>query len=61
MSVQMEWEQVDGIGEAGPGTGQICRAKVPGGWLIFVDCGYGGGSGLTFLPDPQHTWDEEQN
>jgi hypothetical protein len=39
------------------------RAKVPGGWLIFV-FGYDwhqgnsyGFGGLTFYPDPEHDWD----
>ena len=32
------------------------RAKVPGGWLVGV--GYNNTfSGVTFYPDPQHTWD----
>jgi hypothetical protein len=26
------------------------RAKVPGGWLVSS------GSGLTFVPDPNHEW-----
>jgi hypothetical protein len=35
--------------------GQGYRAKVPGGWLVFLwdSCGVG----LTFYPDPQHKWD----
>jgi hypothetical protein len=33
----------------------VLRAKVPGGWLVRV---WGlGGHGLTFYPDPEHTWD----
>jgi len=32
------------------------RAKVPGGWLVSVHWEPGGG-GLTFVPDPNHTWD----
>ena len=31
------------------------RAKVPGGWLVYVAIGSGGG--VTFYPDPNHTWD----
>ena len=31
------------------------RARVPGGWLIFI---YKGGlGGVTFYPDPNHAWD----
>lgn len=36
------------------------RAKVPGGWLVAVWAGtpgdHGMGGGVTFLPDPGHTW-----
>lgn len=31
------------------------RTKVPGGWLILAS--NAAGSGLTFMPDPQHEWD----
>jgi len=30
----------------------LSRAKVPGGWLVTI-----GGSGLAFVPDPDHGWD----
>lgn len=33
----------------------VYRAKVPGGWLVFVY--QDNSSGLTFYPDPQHLWD----
>jgi hypothetical protein len=42
---------------------EINRAKVPGGWLVFVSvqspsrAGESAGSGLTFVPDPEHKWD----
>ena len=32
----------------------VYRAKVPGGWLVLV---IHNTSGLTFYPDPEHTWD----
>ncbi len=32
------------------------RTKVPGGWLVMVAIG-GGQAGLTFYPDPGHSWD----
>lgn len=32
------------------------RAKVPGGWFIFVAVD-GTGTGLAFYPDPEHSWD----
>ena len=31
----------------------IYRAKIPGGWLVAVRPH----DNLTFVPDPQHTWD----
>ena len=31
------------------------RAKVPGGWLVFI-CGNAGMNGTTFYPDPDHKW-----
>ncbi len=31
------------------------RAKVPGGWLVFI-CGNAGMNGATFYPDPDHQW-----
>ena len=34
------------------------RARVPGGWLIFIETpGRGGLCGVTFYPDPNHAWD----
>ena len=36
--------------------GQAQRAKVSGGWLVVV-AGVGEGGGLTFYPDPMHSWD----
>jgi len=34
----------------------VCRARLPGGWLIVVS-GTHGASGAAFYPDPQHLWD----
>jgi hypothetical protein len=44
------WESLESQGV------NVYRAKVPGGWLVFVvhtleSCG------LTFYPDPYHEWD----
>lgn len=35
-------------------VGALLRAKVPGGWIIWIRSDMGG---LTFYPDPQHVWD----
>jgi hypothetical protein len=36
------------------GSYSIARAKVPGGWLVVA-----GNSGVTFYPDPEHSWNGE--
>jgi hypothetical protein len=34
------------------------RARVAGGWLVFIwTPGRGGLGGVTFYPDPDHAWD----
>jgi hypothetical protein len=33
------------------------RARIPGGWLIFIYTQAVGLSGVTFYPDPIHAWD----
>lgn len=51
------WEPIDSID--GPDT--IVRAKVPGGWIICISASERseteGANGVTFVPDPNHTWD----
>lgn len=32
----------------------IARARVPGGWLVYISAV---GNGMTFYPDPNHIWD----
>ncbi len=32
------------------------RAKVPGGWILKVDI-HNSASGITFVPDPDHSWE----
>ena len=49
----IQWEPVPGKGGGTWFTMQ--RAKVPGGWLVHSS--YGTGTGLTFYPDPTHSWD----
>jgi hypothetical protein len=46
--VILYWEEVENEGTRTPHF--LIRAKVPGGWLVKT------GSGLTFLPDPEHEW-----
>lgn len=36
---------------------EVQRAAVPGGWLVRVREYPGEPAGLTFMPDPDHTWD----
>lgn len=50
------WESLKTTCEDQPGNVFIMRrAKVPGGWLLTV--GVGNGGGVTFYPDPKHQWD----
>ncbi len=35
------------------------RAKIPGGWLVYVGDGYHHHGGVTFYPDPGHIWTGE--
>jgi hypothetical protein len=44
---RLRWEDVP------TSHGQLLRAKVPGGWLVSFR------AGLSFYPDPRHTWDGE--
>ena len=41
----------------GDSTQRLDRAKVPGGWLLRIH-GHrrGVGGGITFYPDPSHSW-----
>jgi len=55
-SGRLLWERVENV--SGPGEGY--RAKVPGGWLFAVMTGSGRGSGVTFIPDPEHKWSLQQ-
>ena len=45
----MKWEYIGRI------SGQdVHRAEVPGGWLVAII--QTDGCGITFYPDPNHTW-----
>jgi len=48
---KLAWEMIEGE----PYYRKIERAKVPGGWLIRMEVGDGGG--ITFVPDPNHEWE----
>ncbi|PWU12038.1 MAG: hypothetical protein C5B51_01460 [Terriglobia bacterium] len=49
----MLWEPLRSSG----GLLSVLRAKVPGGWLVYVCNGFHRHAGLTFYPDPEHRWD----
>lgn len=46
----IEWEKLQH-----PRFGSTARCAVPGGWLVRVSIGDGGG--VCFVPDPSHLWD----
>ena len=49
----LTWERLEtNLGK----LGLAMRAKIAGGWFVYF--AYGNGqAGLTFFPDPNHTWD----
>ena len=51
----MNWQHVWSLGSQ-----HLARAKVPGGWLVLLETrgrqGITSGGGITFYPDPKHTW-----
>ncbi len=51
----IEWEELRSSG----GLLKAYRAKVPGGWLVYVANGYHHHGGVTFYPDPDHMWTGE--
>ena len=48
----MKWEPVD----CEDGKMSVSRAKVPGGWLVFVRDPWADTGGVTFYPDASHAW-----
>ena len=50
----IKWEKLKTTGN---GT-DLCRSKIPGGWLVYFENLYGdkAAGGLTFVPDPDHEW-----
>jgi hypothetical protein len=52
--MQFTWEEVPTTGKV-LHTSKVYRSMVPGGWLVFVQNGVA--SGLSFYPDPEHTWE----
>src|SRR5262245_35920141 len=56
-SEKLKWEVVNGRAPYPP---MVMRSKVPGGWLVETNRRggeWGTGSGLAFVPDPDHKWD----
>ena len=48
------WENLKNEGVSGHSS---LRTKMPGGWLVMISDERGmGGSGATFIPDPDHKW-----
>jgi hypothetical protein len=50
------WEEVNQEG-AVYGTEALCRAKVPGGWLVRLFRRGASERGIIFVPDPSHEWE----
>jgi len=52
-----QWQNIGSFNVGPLRPAEAFRAKVPGGWLVMVREMQQGPMGLTFLPDPEHTWD----
>jgi hypothetical protein len=50
------WEEVEQEG-AVYGTEALCRAKVPGGWLVRLFRRHGSDMRIIFFPDQSHQWE----
>ena len=52
------WEELTNQQKTGREAhpGRLSRAKVPGGWLIYV-WDASGGTAIAFYPEPAHVWD----
>jgi hypothetical protein len=50
----IEWQELSNSDTMHAGM-ETFRAKVPGGWLVIATNKQG--AGVTFYPDPDHTWD----
>ncbi len=48
----IQWEEVRSSGA----LLAVHRARVPGGWLVYASNGYHHHGGITFYPDPSHSW-----
>jgi len=48
--MEMQWV-------ASQGNAEVYRARVPGGWLVFVIATDGGAPNVCFYPDPEHEWE----
>ena len=49
---KIKWEKLEGDHSL-----NTFRCKVPGGWVIAVRHGPIRVTGVTFMPDPNHSWD----
>jgi hypothetical protein len=50
---KLEWQRLESSGL----EGKAYRCPLPGGWLVHVSPYGDYAGGLTFLPDPEHSWD----
>jgi len=53
----IEWEVLQAARTPGGLSFHVYRARVPGGWLVYVHLDPDCGGGVTFYPDPGHKWD----
>ena len=52
----IKWEALN---NGGATSCLLSRAKIPGGWLVWIH--QTDGEALTYYPDPNHKWDGNSN
>ena len=66
----LNWQEVpETAASTMPASHYTFRAAVPGGWLVAIwagedkknACADRWGGGLTFVPDPDHAWDPDED
>jgi len=53
----IDWEDLKSSRTPGGLSFHVYRARVPGGWLVYVHLDPDCGGGVTFYPDKDHKWD----
>ena len=53
----IDWEGLQSSRTPGGLSFHVYRARVPGGWFVYVHLDPDCGGGVVFYPDPRHKWE----